>query len=111
MGSLENQKKATFSQKAKNYLLGMSWTGDETSMATASNKAEDKEGPCKIQPKTVGEGTAATIKLEKKKTNKKTTLHLTFRSCQIFGSLKKSKNTVFYLPLLIDKPSIKLTDT
>ena len=48
MGSLENQKKATFSQKAKNYLLGMSWTGDETSMATASNKAEDKEGPCKI---------------------------------------------------------------
>ena len=70
MGSLENQKKATFSQKAKNYLLGMSWTGDETSMATASNKAEDKEGPCKIQPKTVGEGTAATIKLEKKKKQK-----------------------------------------
>ena len=48
MGSLENQKKATFSQKEKNYLLGMSWIGDETSMATASNKVEDKEGPCKI---------------------------------------------------------------
>ena len=71
MGSLENQKKATFSQKEKNYLLGMSWTGDETSMATASNKVEDKEGPCKIQRKTAGEGTAATIKLENKKNKQK----------------------------------------
>ena len=37
------QKPATLSQKAKNYLLDMSWTGEETSKATASNKVEDKE--------------------------------------------------------------------
>ena len=39
----KTQKPATFSQKAKNYFLDMSWTGEETSKATASNKAEDKE--------------------------------------------------------------------
>ena len=39
----KTQKPATFSQKAKNYLLDMSWTGEETSKATASNNAEDKE--------------------------------------------------------------------
>ena len=39
----KTQKPATFSQKAKNYLLDMSWTGEETSKAIASSKAEDKE--------------------------------------------------------------------
>ena len=39
----KTQKPATLSQKAKNYLLDMSWTEEETSKATASNKAEDKE--------------------------------------------------------------------
>ena len=32
-------------------------------------------------------------------------------SYQIFGWIEKSENTAIYLPLLIDKPSIKLTDT
>ena len=39
----KTQKPATFSQKAKNYLLDMSWTGEETRKATASNKAGDEE--------------------------------------------------------------------
>ena len=95
MGSLENQKKATFSQKAKNYLLGMSWTGDETSMATASNKAEDKEGPCKIQPKTVGEGTAATIKLEKKKKTKKQLCISLFKVVKYLDHSKSLKTQSF----------------
>ena len=33
----KTQKTATFSQKAKNYLLDVCWTGEETSKATASN--------------------------------------------------------------------------
>ena len=36
---LETQKAAAFSQKAKNYLLDVCWTGEETSKATASNVA------------------------------------------------------------------------
>ena len=35
----KTQKTATFSQKAKNYLLDVCWTGEETSKATASNVA------------------------------------------------------------------------
>ena len=37
MGSLENPKSATFSQKAENYLLDVCWAREETSKATASN--------------------------------------------------------------------------
>ena len=37
----KTQKPTTFSQKAKNYFIDMSWTVEETSKATASNKAED----------------------------------------------------------------------
>ena len=33
----KTQKTATFSQKAKNYLLDVCWTGEETSKATASD--------------------------------------------------------------------------
>ncbi|RMX40476.1 hypothetical protein pdam_00018829 [Pocillopora damicornis] len=33
----KTQKTATFSQKAKNYLLDVCWTWEETSQATASN--------------------------------------------------------------------------
>ena len=40
MGSLENTKAATFSQKAKNYLLDVCWTGEETGKATSSNVAK-----------------------------------------------------------------------
>ena len=35
----KTQKAAAFSQKAKNYLLDVCWTGEETSKATASNVA------------------------------------------------------------------------
>ena len=96
MGSLENQKKATFSQKEKNYLLGMSWTGDETSMATASNKVEDKEGPRKIQRKTAGEGTAATIKLENKKKQTKKQLCISlFKVVKYLDDSKSLKTQSF----------------
>ena len=33
------------------------------------------------------------------------------QSCELFGWIEKSENTVVYLPLLIDKRSIKFTDT
>ena len=39
MALWQTQKAATFSQKVKNYLLDVCWTGEETSKATASNVA------------------------------------------------------------------------
>ena len=36
----KTQKAAAFSQKAKNYLLDVCWTGEETGKATSSNVAK-----------------------------------------------------------------------
>ena len=40
MALWQTQKAATFSQKAKNYLLDVCWTGEETGKATSSNVAK-----------------------------------------------------------------------